>query len=108
LEKTGFEYGFNSNYLINDVATYWSSKYDWRKQEKMLNGFNQFVTNINSLQIHFLHIKPQDTKGKKVLPLLLVHGWPGIWNFAIISSKLPTNNTEYVFLGSFVEFIKII
>jgi hypothetical protein len=87
LEKTGFEYGFNSNYLINDIATYWSSKYDWRKQEKMLNGFNQFVTNIDGLQIHFLHIKPQDSKGKKVLPLLLVHGWPGNRNFAIITNK---------------------
>jgi hypothetical protein len=70
-------------------------------------SINLLPTLIVSRSI-FLHIKPQDTKGKKVLPLLLVHGWPGIWNFAIISSKLPTNNTEYVFLGSFVEFIKII
>ena len=83
LEDSGFEYGFNIEYLINDVVPYWLKKYDWKKQEKMLNEvLPQFTTSIDGLEIHFAHVKPsaKDAHGKKILPLLMVHGWPGIPN----------------------------
>lgn len=87
LEDVGFEYGFNADYLINDVASYWMTSFDWRKQEKMLNDvLPQFTTKMDGLDVHFAHIKPKNAKNKRVLPLLMVHGWP----------------------GSFVEFIKIV
>ena len=81
LEGANFEYGYNINYLMNNVADYWLNKYDWKKHEKLLNTvMPQFITKIDGLDIHFAHIKPDPkiAKGKKVLPLLIVHGWPGI------------------------------
>ena len=88
LEGVGFDYGFNGRYLADTLAHYWLEKYDWRAQEKMLNSFPQFTTSVDGLAVHFLHVKPDPstTQGKTVLPLLMVHGWP----------------------GSFVEFVKII
>uniref|UniRef100_A0A0N4ZTA9 Epoxide hydrolase n=1 Tax=Parastrongyloides trichosuri TaxID=131310 RepID=A0A0N4ZTA9_PARTI len=70
-----FEYGFNSK-TLHKIKDYWINKYDWRKQEKILNSFPQFITEIEGLSIHFLHVVPPKTY-KKVYPLLLVHGWPG-------------------------------
>lgn len=78
LEGVAFEYGFNNNYL-KTVGEYWMTKYDWRKHEKALNAFPQFKTSIDGLEVHFLRVGPDSkkAKGKKILPLLLVHGWPG-------------------------------
>ena len=61
------------------MGKYWLNDYDWRKQEKMINQFPQYKTNIDGLDIHFIHLKPDPAKvkGKKVLPLLIGHGWPG-------------------------------
>jgi len=59
------------------VAEYWIKTYDWRKEERIINSFPQFTTNIQGLNIHFLHVKPTPVPGKKIVPLLLVHGWPG-------------------------------
>ena len=56
------------------LAAYWSSNYDWRKAEAKLNSFPQFVTNIDGLDIHFIHVK---SKHKNALPLIICHGWPG-------------------------------
>ena len=78
LEGVGFDYGFNGNYL-KEVGQYWLKKYDWRRGEKRLNAFEHFKTDLDGIEVHFMHIKPTaaQKKGKKVLPLLLVHGWPG-------------------------------
>ena len=81
LEDSAFEYGFNIDYLMNEVAPYWLQKFDWKKHERNLNMIMpQFTTSIDGLNIHFAHVKPKlaDAKGKKVLPILMVHGWPGI------------------------------
>ena len=81
LEDVGFEYGYNLNHLTNHVAEYWLNKYSWKKQEKILNDIMpQFVTQIDGLDIHFAHIKPDPkiAEGKTVYPLLIVHGWPGM------------------------------
>ena len=57
-----------------------------RAQEKLINSFHQFTTKIDGLDIHFVHAKPSSSSEKRIVPLLLVHGWP----------------------GSFVEFLDII
>ena len=56
------------------LARYWSTDYDWRKAEAKLNAYPQFVTNIDGLDIHFIHVK---SKEKNALPLVINHGWPG-------------------------------
>lgn len=56
---------------------YWANKYDWQAREKYLNQFPQFKTYIQGLNVHFIHVKPTVPAGTPVLPLLLLHGWPG-------------------------------
>ena len=75
IEDTRFTYGFNSLYL-REVVQYWRTKYDWRKEEAKLNGHPQFVTQIEGIDIHFVHVKPSKP-AKTVLPLLVIHGWQG-------------------------------
>lgn len=59
---------------IQGLVKYWGTTYDWRKTEAKLNALPQFVTNINGLDIQFIHIK---SKHKNALPLVITHGWPG-------------------------------
>ncbi len=82
IEGTEWEYGVPVAYM-KELVEYWQAKYDWRAEEKKLNNFDQFVTTIDGLTIHFVHVK---SKEKNALPLVITHGWP----------------------GSFVEFAKII
>ncbi|XP_049857938.1 juvenile hormone epoxide hydrolase 1-like isoform X3 [Schistocerca gregaria] len=78
LEGIGFQYGFNTKYLQEEVVEYWKTKYNWREQERFLNKFPQFKTCVDGLDIHFIHVKPISVpEGTEVLPLLLLHGWPG-------------------------------
>jgi pimeloyl-ACP methyl ester carboxylesterase len=56
------------------LATYWVKNYDWRKCEARLNALPQFTTEIDGVEIHFIHIK---SKEKNALPLIVTHGWPG-------------------------------
>ncbi|CAH1396964.1 unnamed protein product [Nezara viridula] len=78
LEGIGFEYGINTDYL-KDILQFWRTKYNWTERETYLNSFPQFTTQIGGLNIHFLHAKvdPVKSKGKQVLPLIVLHGWPG-------------------------------
>lgn len=75
-DSDNFMYGFNANYL-RSVVDYWRTKFDWRKQEKIINNFPQFITEIEGLKIHFIDAKPPPKKYKRIVPLLIVHGWPG-------------------------------
>jgi len=87
LEGIGFEYGFNSNYL-REIGQHWLNNFDWRKEEKRLNSMTHFKTSIEGLDVHYIHVKPkpENVKGKTILPLLMVHGWPGkLVLFSIIS-----------------------
>jgi len=68
----GWDYGTNAAYL-KSVIGYWRDKYDWRAQEKRLNQFTQFKTNIDGLDIHFIH---QKSAVANATPLLLLNGWP--------------------------------
>jgi pimeloyl-ACP methyl ester carboxylesterase len=56
------------------LARYWEKDYDWRKVEARLDALPQFVTTIDGLDIHFIHVK---SKEPNALPLLVTHGWPG-------------------------------
>ncbi|KAI1699970.1 alpha/beta hydrolase fold domain-containing protein [Ditylenchus destructor] len=72
-----FEYGFNLS-TLRKFQDYWINDYDWRKYEEKLNSFPQFTTQIEGLKIHFIHAKPPPEAGyKRIIPLLIVHGWPG-------------------------------
>ncbi|MBV8526197.1 MAG: alpha/beta fold hydrolase, partial [Acetobacteraceae bacterium] len=59
---------------IQKVARYWQAEYDWRKIEANLNALPQFVTQIDGLDIHFIHVR---SKHENALPLIVTHGWPG-------------------------------
>jgi len=56
------------------LADYWATEYDWRKVEAKLNSYPNFITNIDGLDIHFIHVR---SKHPNALPLLVTHGWPG-------------------------------
>jgi pimeloyl-ACP methyl ester carboxylesterase len=56
------------------LAKYWEAEYDWRKCEARLNALPQFITEIDGLDIHFIHVR---SKHENALPLIVTHGWPG-------------------------------
>jgi pimeloyl-ACP methyl ester carboxylesterase len=60
--------------MIQDLAQHWATDYDWRNCEAKLNALPQFITAINGLDIHFIHVR---SKHDKALPLIVTHGWPG-------------------------------
>jgi pimeloyl-ACP methyl ester carboxylesterase len=59
---------------LQELIRYWGTDYDWRKAEARLNAFPQFVTNIDGVDIHFIHVK---SRHPNALPLVITHGWPG-------------------------------
>ena len=60
--------------FIQALAQYWATEYDWRKVEARLNALPQFITEIDGLDIHFIHVR---SKHENALPLIVTHGWPG-------------------------------
>ena len=59
---------------LQELARYWGSTYDWRKAEAKLNALPQFVTTIDGVDIHFIHVR---SRHQNALPLIVTHGWPG-------------------------------
>jgi pimeloyl-ACP methyl ester carboxylesterase len=59
---------------VQALARYWAAEYDWRKCESRLNALPQFITEIDGLDIHFIHVR---SKHPKALPVIVTHGWPG-------------------------------
>jgi pimeloyl-ACP methyl ester carboxylesterase len=59
---------------MRKLAEYWATEYDWRKVEAKLNSYPQFITNIDGLDIHFIHVR---SKEANALPVIVTHGWPG-------------------------------
>ncbi|UWU92900.1 epoxide hydrolase family protein [Bradyrhizobium sp. CB1015] len=78
--------------ILRDLARYWGTDYDWRKIEARLNALPQFITEIDGLDIHFIHVR---SKHEDALPLIVTHGWPGsiIEQLKIIDPL--TNPTAY-------------
>src|SRR5581483_10170970 len=56
------------------LARYWATDYDWRKVEARLNALPNFITEIDGLDIHFIHVR---SKHENAMPLIVTHGWPG-------------------------------
>ena len=69
----GWNYGTNLDYM-KEISNYWVNKFNWRKMEEKINKFQNFKTNIDGIDIHFIHEKGSGSNPK---PLLLSHGWPG-------------------------------
>ena len=59
---------------LQELARYWATDYDWRKAEAKLNALPQFTTEIDGVEIHFIHVRSQH---EDALPLIMTHGWPG-------------------------------
>jgi hypothetical protein len=60
--------------LMQDFTRYWATDYDWRRLEVKLNALPQFTTEIDGLDIHFIHVR---SKHPNALPIIVTHGWPG-------------------------------
>src|ERR671917_849341 len=59
---------------LQELVRYWETDYDWRKAEAKLNALPQFTTEIDGVDIHFIHVK---SPNENALPLIMTHGWPG-------------------------------
>lgn len=59
---------------LKELASYWATDYDWRKAEAKLNAYPQFITNIDGLDIHFIHVR---SRNPNAMPMIMTHGWPG-------------------------------
>src|SRR5262245_22461112 len=59
---------------MQELARYWTTDYEWRKAEARLNALPQFTTEIDGVNIHFIHVRSQH---ENALPLIMTHGWPG-------------------------------
>ncbi len=59
---------------VQELARYWTTDYDWRKAEAKLNALPQFTTEIDGVEIHFIHVR---SRHENALPLIMTHGWPG-------------------------------
>jgi pimeloyl-ACP methyl ester carboxylesterase len=60
--------------MMQELARYWAAEYDWRKCEAILNALPNFVTEVDGLEIHFIHVR---SRHEDALPLIVTHGWPG-------------------------------
>jgi pimeloyl-ACP methyl ester carboxylesterase len=74
------------------LARYWATDYDWRKAEAKINAVPNFITNIDGLDIHFIHVK---SKEKNAMPLIITHGWPGSFIEQMKVIAPLTNPTAY-------------
>jgi len=73
LPGTDWDYGSNLDY-VKELVEYWRTKFDWHAQEKLINSFSHFKSEVDGLNIHFIHEKG---KGPNPMPLVITHGWPG-------------------------------
>src|SRR4051812_48850164 len=77
---------------LQELVHYWDTGYDWRKAEAQLNALPQFMTNIDGVDIHFIHVR---SKNPNALPVLITHGWPGsVFEFLNVIGPL-TDPTAY-------------
>ena len=77
---------------VQALASYWANDYDWRKAEARINSYPNFLTNIDGIDIHFIHVK---SKEKNALPMIVTHGWPGSFIEQMKIIDPLTNPTKY-------------
>ncbi|CAG5031004.1 unnamed protein product [Parnassius apollo] len=93
-----WSYGVHSD-ALGQVFAHWQFKYPFRERVRYLNKFNHFKTNIQGLDIHFVHVKPKVDKNVKVLPIILLHGWPSSFrDFFEVIPILTTPRPGYDFV----------
>jgi pimeloyl-ACP methyl ester carboxylesterase len=92
-ENSGWASGTALSYL-KELCTYWSKDYSWTKTEKEINSYPNFIAEIDGHQIHFIHVKG---KGKKSVPLIITHGWPGSFLEMLKLIPLLTEDAEFSF-----------
>lgn len=90
---SGWKYGANLSYM-KELANYWIATFNWRNIEQEINAYPNFIANIDGYGIHFLHIKG---KGKKSIPLIITHGWPGSFIEMMKIIPLLTNDKNLSF-----------
>lgn len=86
---------------MKKIIDFWINNYNWEDRKKRLNAVPHFRTKISGLYLHFVRVKPDAkvSKSKKVLPLLLLHGWPGsVKEFYGVFSHLTQPRPEYEFV----------
>ena len=93
MDSSGWNYGANLSY-IKELSDYWLNDFNWRKIESEINSLPNFMAEIDGHQIHFLHIKG---KGKKSIPLIITHGWPGSFIEMLKLIPLLTNDENFSF-----------
>ncbi|KAK2586580.1 hypothetical protein KPH14_011459 [Odynerus spinipes] len=99
LANVGQSYGTGITDLPK-LIDYWLNKYDFAKQERLINRYPQYITNIQGLNIHYVHVKPRNPGKKQILPLLLIHGWPGSFlefNKVIPLLTTPREDPDFIF-----------
>jgi pimeloyl-ACP methyl ester carboxylesterase len=73
IHDTGWDRGADLGFM-RDLIEYWQTRFDWRAQERTINGFAQFRATIDGVGIHFIH---ERGKGPAPIPIVITHGWPG-------------------------------
>jgi len=93
IEGSGWNYGTDLSYM-KELVTYWRHTFDWRKVETEVNSYPNFTADIDGQQIHFIHIKG---RGKRSVPLIITHGWPGSFLEMMKLIPLLTENPDFSF-----------
>lgn len=98
LKNVAWNYGTNTD-ALRKFLNYWADNYNFEERQKFINQYPHFKTNIQGLDIHFIRVKPSNAEGKRILPLLILHGWPGsIMEFYKIIPLLTTPRPEHDFI----------
>lgn len=93
ITNSGWSYGANLRYM-KELHHYWLTQYDWRKTEKEINQYRNYLAEIDGNKIHFIQEK---SKAGKSIPLLITHGWPGSFLEMLKILPLLTQNAETSF-----------
>lgn len=89
----GWGYGTNL-YYMKELAEYWVNDFDWRAQEAAINRFSQFTAEVDGIDIHYIQ---EIGSGPSPIPLIISHGWPGVWlSLWRSSNHWPTRNASAV------------
>jgi pimeloyl-ACP methyl ester carboxylesterase len=94
-EITGsdWNYGANLSYM-KELMAYWQNTFDWRNVEAEINSYPNFKAEINGCEVHFIHVKG---KGKRSVPLIITHGWPGSFLEMMKLIPLLTEDLDFSF-----------
>ena len=89
--NAGSDYGFTTEWAT-ELYQEWANNYDWRAEEKVITQWDHFTTDLEELNIHFVHKK---SKNPNAIPILLVHGWPGsFYEFSKVINPLSDENAS--------------